>query len=69
MLLITMQGTVQPAQTQWTLPLLPPLISLDCDAAKQVWEHIADNYDESAEELIKAVDYVPLAVSLLAYLA
>jgi len=48
---------------------LPPLMTLDCDAARQVWEHIADNYDEFAEELIKAVDYVPLAVSLLAHLA
>ncbi len=68
-LLVTMRGTVRPAQTQWTMPFLPPLMTLDCDAARQVWEHIADNYDEFAEELIKAVDYVPLAVSLLAHLA
>jgi len=68
-LLITMQGTVQPAQTQWTMPLLPPLITLDYDAAKRVWEHTTDNYDVFAEELIKTVDYVPLAVSLLAHLA
>src|SRR6266851_3436112 len=68
-LLITMRGTVRPAQTQWTMPFLPPLITLDSDAARQVWEHTADNYDEFAEELTKAVDYVPLAVSLLAHLA
>jgi hypothetical protein len=68
-LLITMRGTVRPAQTQWTMPFLPPLMTLDCDAARQVWEHTADNYDEFAEELTKAVDYVPLAVSLLAHLA
>jgi tetratricopeptide (TPR) repeat protein len=68
-LLITMRGTVRPAQTCWTMPFLPPLMTLDYNAARQVWEHIADNYDEFAEELIKAVDYVPLAVSLLAHLA
>ena len=68
-LLITMRGTVRPAQTQWTMPFLPPLMTLNCDAARQVWEHIADNYDEFGEELTKAVDYVPLAVSLLAHLA
>ena len=68
-LLITMRGIVRPARTQWTLPFLAPLMTLDHDSAKQVWEHTADNYDEFAEELIKAVDYVPLAVSLLAHLA
>jgi len=68
-LLATMRGTVRPAQTQWTMPFLPPLMTLDSNAARQVWEHTADNYDEFAEELTKAVDYVPLAVSLLAHLA
>ena len=68
-LLITMRGTVRPAQTQWTSPLLPPLVTLDCDAARRVWEQITNLYDAFAEELIKAVDYVPLAVSLLAHLA
>jgi tetratricopeptide (TPR) repeat protein len=68
-LLITMRGTVRPAQTQWTMPFLPPLMTLDSNAARQVWEHTAKDYDEFAEELTKAVDYVPLAVSLLAHLA
>src|SRR6266853_6406397 len=68
-LLITMRGIVRPARTQWTLPFLAPLMTLDHDSAKQVWEHTADNHDEFAEELTKAVDYVPLAVSLLAHLA
>ncbi len=68
-LLVTMRGTVRPAQTLWTMPFLPPLMTLDSNAARQVWEHTADNYDEFAKELINAVDYVPLAVSLLAHLA
>jgi tetratricopeptide (TPR) repeat protein len=68
-LMITMRGIVRPARTRWTKPFLPPLTSLDPDAARQVWEDIADNYDSSAEELMKAVDYVPLATTLLARLA
>ncbi|KAI0296921.1 P-loop containing nucleoside triphosphate hydrolase protein [Multifurca ochricompacta] len=68
-LLVTMRGTVRPAQTQWTKPPLTPLRTLSQDAAKEIWEEIGDNYDKSAEELIKAVDYVPLAVTLLAHLA
>ncbi|KAI0287387.1 hypothetical protein BC826DRAFT_1118243 [Russula brevipes] len=67
--LITMRGTVRPGQTQWTIPLLPPLMTLDHDSAKSLWVHTADNYDAFAEELIKSVDYVPLAVTLLAHLA
>ena len=67
--LITMRGTVRPAQTQWTMPLLPPLKTLDHDAARMVWEKTVNNYDKFAEELTKAVDYVPLAISLLAHLA
>ncbi|KAI0297118.1 P-loop containing nucleoside triphosphate hydrolase protein [Russula brevipes] len=67
--LITMRGMVRPGHTQWTMPLLPPLMTLDHDSAKSVWVHTADNYDAFAEELIKSVDYVPLAVTLLAHLA
>ena len=68
-LMITMRGIVRPARAKWTKPFLPPLKSLDPNAARQVWEDIADNYDSSAEELMKAVDYVPLATTLLAHLA
>ncbi|KAI0291065.1 hypothetical protein B0F90DRAFT_1929035 [Multifurca ochricompacta] len=68
-LIITMRGTVRPAQTHWTQPFLPPLTTLTHDAARGVWEQITGNYDDSARELIKAVDYIPLAVNLLAHLA
>ena len=67
--LITMRGTVRPAHTRWTMPLLPPLVTLNHDAARSIWEQTANNYDAFAEELTKAVDYVPLAISLLAHLA
>ncbi|KAI0301733.1 hypothetical protein B0F90DRAFT_1816933 [Multifurca ochricompacta] len=62
--LVTMRGTIRPAQTQWTLPPLAPLRTLDHNAAKEIWEHITGDYNASAEELIKAVDHVPLALSI-----
>ncbi|KAI0292683.1 P-loop containing nucleoside triphosphate hydrolase protein [Multifurca ochricompacta] len=39
------------------------------NAARDIWEEIGQNYEDAAEELIIAVDYIPLAVSLLAHLA
>ncbi|KAI0290393.1 hypothetical protein B0F90DRAFT_608081 [Multifurca ochricompacta] len=68
-LLITMRGTVRPGQTLWTKPALAPLNTLSHNAARDIWEEIGQNYEDAAEELIIAVDYVPLAVSLLAHLA
>lgn len=67
--MITMRGTERPAGTKWTHPILEPLETLDHDAAKEIWKCIADNYDEYAEKLIRAVFNVPLAVNLLAHLA
>ncbi|KAI0292825.1 P-loop containing nucleoside triphosphate hydrolase protein [Multifurca ochricompacta] len=67
--LITMRGTVQPAQTLWTHPFLPPLTTLTHDAARGIWEQITGKYDDAAGELVKAVDYIPLAINLLAHLA
>ncbi|KAI0295655.1 hypothetical protein B0F90DRAFT_1143714 [Multifurca ochricompacta] len=68
-LLITIRGTMRPGQTLWTKPALAPLNTLSQDAARDIWEEIGQNYDDAAEELIISVDYVPLAVSLLAHLA
>ena len=68
-LIIMMRGFVLPARTKWTEPHLPPLIKLDCKAVQQVWEETAGSYDSYAEELTNATDYVPLAVTLLAYCA
>jgi tetratricopeptide (TPR) repeat protein len=67
--LITMRGAERPAQTQWTQPFLKPLETLSLDSAKEVWQAIAGNYDDFSEKLIKAVDYVPLAVDLLSHLS
>ncbi|KAI0294491.1 hypothetical protein B0F90DRAFT_1919675 [Multifurca ochricompacta] len=67
--LITMRGAERPAQTKWTKPFLELLKTLDHDAAQETWEEIAGNHDEFSDKLIAAVDYVPLAVNLLAHLS
>jgi tetratricopeptide (TPR) repeat protein len=67
--LITMRGAERPARTQWTQPFLKPLETLDHDAAEEIWQAIAGNYDEFSEKLIEAVDYVPLAIDLLSHLS
>ena len=68
-ILITMRGAERPARTQWSRPFLEPLDTLGHAAAEQVWQAISGNYDEYAEKLTAAVDYVPLAVDLLAHLS
>jgi tetratricopeptide (TPR) repeat protein len=67
--IITMRGAERPAQTQWTQPFLGPLETLDHNSAKEIWQAIAENYDDFSEKLIDAVDYVPLAIDLLSHLS
>jgi tetratricopeptide (TPR) repeat protein len=67
--LITMRGIERPAGTKWTQPFLEPLGVLNHNAAKIIWEQITGHYDVFSERLLNAVDYVPLAVNLLAHLA
>ena len=67
--LITMRGGERLKETAWTLPFLPPLIHFSRDAAMRTWESLAGTCDEWAEKLIDAVDYVPLAVTILGSLA
>ncbi|KAN0132701.1 P-loop containing nucleoside triphosphate hydrolase protein, partial [Lactarius tabidus] len=68
-ILITMRGAERPARTHWSHPFLDPLDTFGQTAAEQVWQAIAENYDEHAGKLTAAVDYVPLAVDLLAHLS
>ena len=67
--LITMRGGERPKETAWTLPMLPPLTNFSRDAAKRTWESHAGNCDKWADKLIDAVDFQPLAVTLLGSLA
>ncbi|KAI0293368.1 hypothetical protein B0F90DRAFT_1822137 [Multifurca ochricompacta] len=67
--LVTMRGAERPGQTEWTQPFLDPLGTIGLAAAKEIWRRIAGSYDDFSEKLIMAVDYVPLAVDLLAHLS
>ena len=68
-IIVTMRGVERPARTHWSQPFLEPLDTFGQTAAEQVWQAIAGNYNEYAAKLIAAVDYVPLAVDLLAHLS
>ncbi|KAI0297819.1 hypothetical protein B0F90DRAFT_1669281 [Multifurca ochricompacta] len=68
-ILVTMRGAERPGQTEWTRPFLEPLRTLNLNAAKEIWQRVAGSYDDISEKLIVAVDYVPLAVNLLAHLS
>ncbi|KZV96722.1 hypothetical protein EXIGLDRAFT_833430 [Exidia glandulosa HHB12029] len=69
--LLTMRGMELPQGPSWTRPHVPPLSPLADDAATQLFVSISDVRDEEPElrALLKLVGNVPLAVTLMAYLA
>ena len=67
-LIITMRGAQKPAGTRWS-DLLPPLQPVDLDSAVAIFQAIVNKTDEHAINLIRAVDCIPLAVTLIANLA
>ncbi|KAJ7220628.1 hypothetical protein GGX14DRAFT_675405, partial [Mycena pura] len=67
--LVTMRGTQRPAPSAgWSTPLLQPLLPLPFDDAANVFRHISGTMDEFAEQMIKEVDCIPLAVTLLGHM-
>ena len=66
-----MRGIERPAGVDWTRPLQPPLQPLELVAARQVFLAISDVNIENArvDELLEAVDFVPLSLTLMANLA
>ncbi|VDC01457.1 unnamed protein product [Peniophora sp. CBMAI 1063] len=68
-LVITMRITDLPGQVAWTQPALPPIMPLTFEASMQTWDAFCQSHDEYAEKLVRAVDCVPLAVTLLAKIA
>ncbi|KAJ6598268.1 hypothetical protein DFH09DRAFT_1131400 [Mycena vulgaris] len=67
--LVTMRGSQRPAPSAgWSLPLLPPLHSLHFADAADVFRQISGTMDEFAEQMIKEVECIPLAVTLLGYM-
>ncbi|KAH9477868.1 hypothetical protein JR316_0010100 [Psilocybe cubensis] len=67
-LLVTMRGSQQPAGTRWT-NVIPPLLPVDLESAISIFTDISHKNDKYAVDLVRAVDCVPLAVTLLANLA
>ncbi|KAG6811031.1 hypothetical protein H0H92_009302 [Tricholoma furcatifolium] len=67
-LVVTMRGSQRPSMVHWT-ELLPPLQPVSLDASVNIFTSISRKSDEFSVKLIKAVDCVPLAVTLLANLA
>lgn len=68
-LLITLRGSQHPAGVEWS-QLLPPLKPLDLQSAQALFSKISHKPNDSyTTDLIRAVDRVPLAVTLLAHLA
>ncbi|VDB85238.1 unnamed protein product [Peniophora sp. CBMAI 1063] len=68
-LIITTRGSERPSGVAWTRPHLPFIAPLSLRAALETWDAICDSHDDYSVQLVQAVDYVPLAVTLLAHLA
>ncbi|KZV72146.1 hypothetical protein PENSPDRAFT_371852 [Peniophora sp. CONT] len=67
-LLVTSRVTDSPL-IRWSSPPLDPIAPFSIDAALQTWDVICTGHNEHVVKLVKAVDCVPLAVTLLARLA
>ncbi|HJQ37830.1 MAG TPA: tetratricopeptide repeat protein [Thermoanaerobaculia bacterium] len=69
-LIVTLRGKERPAGVLWRDPVEPPLLSLP--AARQEFLAIAGSRfadDRHLDALLEAMDRLPLAISLLAYVA
>ncbi|KAJ7238087.1 hypothetical protein B0H12DRAFT_101366 [Mycena haematopus] len=66
---VTLRGTQRPAPSAgWSMPFLQPLHSLHFADAANVFRQISGKMDEYAEQMIKEVDCIPLAVTLLGHM-
>ncbi|KAG6855894.1 hypothetical protein H0H87_009605 [Tephrocybe sp. NHM501043] len=65
-LMITMRGTQRPSRVSWSKPFLPPLQVLSQNTSRRIFEITCGRSpDEFEEELLVAVDGIPLAISLV----
>ncbi|TDL24337.1 TPR-like protein [Rickenella mellea] len=68
-ILITLRGALLPDGIIWTKPTLKPLQTLTVSAAKEIYRTISSTDDDKdLEKLMQNVDFLPLAIVLLAYL-
>ena len=67
-IIITARGSQHPAGVEWT-QLLPPLKPVQLESAVAIFHAISRKNDDYVIKLVRAVDCVPLAVTLQANLA
>jgi tetratricopeptide (TPR) repeat protein len=63
-IILTMRGSVRPSGVRWTL--LPPIEPLSLDAARKTFMDISTHVDDQLDELLLALDSVPLVINLIA---
>jgi hypothetical protein len=70
-LLVNMRGSERPSGIAWRRPFVAPLMPLDLAAARLTFITISDTRkdDPHIEELLTALDNLPLAITLMANLA
>ena len=67
-LILTMRGSQMPSGTRWS-KILPPLQPVDADSAVAIFKAITQREaDKYALKLMQAMDYIPLAITLVANL-
>jgi tetratricopeptide (TPR) repeat protein len=64
-LIVTMRGTQRPSGVTWSKPLLPPLNKLGLDSSNEIFEKICGPVDKSVDKLLRDVDGIPLAITLI----
>ncbi|KAJ7632441.1 hypothetical protein FB45DRAFT_912441 [Roridomyces roridus] len=68
---ITLRGAERPAGVQWSRPFLPQIGPLDVPSARKAFLALSDCLEDDPwiDPLLAAIDYVPLAIALMANLA
>ncbi|KAF8169356.1 hypothetical protein BJ912DRAFT_1149377 [Pholiota molesta] len=70
-LIITTRGTQRPSKVAWSHPLLPPLSTVSSESAREIVQTICGPdhiIDEPTQNLLDAVDGIPLAITLISNL-
>ena len=67
-IIVTMRGMQRPSRVSWSKPLFPPLEKLSDANSKLIFETICGPVDEFVDKLLKAIDGIPLAVTLVSAL-
>ncbi|KAF8158837.1 hypothetical protein BJ912DRAFT_1151368 [Pholiota molesta] len=70
-LVITTRGMQRPSKVAWSHPLLPPLSTVSSESARKIIQTICGPdhiIDEPTQNLLDAVDGIPLAITLISNL-